>query len=78
MLEKEYWYAVLKDDEDDWYYGNTNLHTAMELAREIGLEAFIAVIDDSNLLHPYCVWYITQSEFKEGMEIREERRRVGS
>ena len=38
MFEKEYWYAVLKDDEDDWYYGNTDLHTAMELAREIGPE----------------------------------------
>ena len=78
MLEKEYWYAVLKDDEDDWYYGNTDLHTAMGLAREIGPEAFIAVNDDSDLLHPYCVRYITQSEFKEGMEIREERRRVSS
>ena len=52
MLEKEYWYAVLKDDEDDWYYGNTDLHTAMELAREIGPEAFIVVIDDSDLLRP--------------------------
>lgn len=78
MVEKEYWYAVLKDDEDDWYYGNTDLHTAMELARGIGPEAFIAVIDDSDLLHPCCVRYITQSEFKEGMKIREERRRVSS
>ena len=75
MSEKNYWYAVLENAEDDWYYGNIDLEEAMRMCRESGPEAFIAVIDDfTDRFHPYCVRYITQSEFENGMEIVEDRR----
>ena len=43
MNEKNYWYAVLENAEDDWYYGNIDLEEAMRMCKESGPEAFIAV-----------------------------------
>ncbi|MBQ8306936.1 MAG: hypothetical protein IJX90_12050 [Blautia sp.] len=64
-LPKNYWYAVLLNAEDDWYYGNEDLMEAMQMAVEAGPEAFVAVIDDSDKLNPKCIRYITQAEFSE-------------
>ena len=75
MGEKNYWYAVLENAEDDWFHGSIDLEEAMRICRESGPEAFIAVIDDfTDRFHPYCVRYITQMEFENGMEIKEDRR----
>ena len=64
-MSKNYWYAVLMNPEDDWYYGNTDLSEAKQQAIDLGPDAFVAVIDDSNKLDPKCVRYITQTQFPE-------------
>ena len=72
MGEKNYWYAVLENEEDDWWRGNTDLEEAKRMCIESGPGAFIAVIDDfTDRFNPYCVRYITQSEFETTVEIEE-------
>ena len=63
MDNKEYWYAVMKDENDDWYYGNTDLETAKRLARELSPTAYLVMIDDSDLLNPVCIKEIHPDEF---------------
>ena len=69
--EKKYWYAVLANEEDDWFYGSLDLEEAMKMTRGLGPEAFIAVIDDTDLRNQKCVRYITQAEFETVVEIEE-------
>lgn len=48
-MEKKIWYAVLRDNEDnDWGYGSFDIEEAKRMARDMGEEAYIAVIDDDD------------------------------
>lgn len=60
-MEKKIWYAVLRDREDnDWGYGSFELDTAKRMARDMGNEAYIAVIDDDD---KFCLDEIQQEDF---------------
>lgn len=57
------WYAVLRDREDnDWGYGSHNRNEAEKMARNMGPDAYIAVIEDGD--DPICVEEISQEEFE--------------
>lgn len=50
------WYAVLKDREDaDWGYGSYDIDEAFEMAKELGGEAYIAVIRERKGYAAECV-----------------------
>lgn len=56
------WYAVERDEDDnDWGYGSYDRGEAVEMARRMGEEARIAVIEMGN--DPVCVEIITQEDF---------------
>lgn len=60
-MEKK-WYAVLRDDEDnDWGYGSENYEEAVEMARKMGPDARIAVINNGK--DPVCEDIIMQEDF---------------
>jgi len=53
------WYAVMKDREDsDWGTGSHDLEEAKRMCRELGSDAYIAVIDGT-----ICIEEITQDQF---------------
>ncbi len=48
------WYAVMKDKKDeDWGTGSYQLENAERMAREIGGEAYVAVIEEG--VNPICI-----------------------
>lgn len=52
-MEKNYWYAVMKDNEDnDWGTGSFDLEEAREMVKAYP-EGYIAVIEEGN--DPICV-----------------------
>lgn len=56
------WYAVMRDrDDQDWGYGSHDLEEAKEMARKMGPDAYIAVINEGN--DAVCVDEIDQDEF---------------
>ena len=55
------WYAVMRRDDQDWGYGNHDLEEAKEMARKMGPDAYIAVINEGN--DAVCVDEIDQDEF---------------
>lgn len=57
------WYAAMRDREDnDWGYGSHNRHEAEKMARNMGPEAYIAVIEDGD--DPICIEEISQEDFE--------------
>ncbi|MBR0341548.1 MAG: hypothetical protein IJH64_04785 [Oscillospiraceae bacterium] len=49
------WYAAMRDhDDNDWGTGSYNLDDAKEMARNMGEDAYIAVIDMSGN-EPMCI-----------------------
>ena len=57
------WYAVKKDrDDTDISKGSRNRAEAEKMARSLGKDAFIAVMDDND--PPVCVEEITQDTFE--------------
>lgn len=62
IKEVSYWYAVMADEEDsDWGYGSKDLNEAKKMCREMGSQAYIAVILEG--VDPICVGRIDQSNF---------------
>lgn len=62
MENKKIWYAVLMDDDDDdWGYGSENRTEAIEMAENIGEDAYIAVIDTTDD-DPLCIAEIRRNE----------------
>lgn len=60
---KKLWYAVMKDEsDDDWGYGSESLEEAKKMAKELGSESYIAVIDVTDD-DPLCVAEIQQGDF---------------
>ena len=56
------WYAAMRDrDDDDWGYGSYDLDEAKKMARDLGEEAYIAVIQEGG--DPVCVEEIMQEDF---------------
>ncbi len=48
-MESKIWYAVMRDREDnDWGYGSFDLEEAKAMARNLGGDAYIVVIDDGD------------------------------
>lgn len=48
-MESKIWYAVMRDREDnDWGYGSFDLEEAKKMARNMGGDAYIVVIDDGD------------------------------
>ena len=61
-MGKKIWYAVLRDEEDnDWGHGSYNYDEAVEMARRMGEDARIAVINDG--ADPICEDIIMQEDF---------------
>ena len=57
------WYAVKKDRNDqDITNGSRDRAEAERMARALGKDAYIAIIDDG--VEPVCVGEITQDEFE--------------
>ena len=57
-----YWYAVMRDrDDDDWGYGSFDLDEAKQMSRKMGIESYIAVIEESD--NSVCVEEIEQADF---------------
>lgn len=62
MNGEKYWYAAMKDrDDTDWGYGSFDLEEAKQMARNLGEEAYIAVIEEGN--DPICIEEIRQEDF---------------
>lgn len=58
------WYAVKKDRNDtDISNGSRDRIEAERMARALGKDAFIAIIDDDGV-SPVCVEEITQDQFE--------------
>ena len=56
------WYAVLRDEDDnDWGTGSYDYDEAVEMAKQYGDDARIAVIDDGD--DPVCLRVIMADEF---------------
>jgi hypothetical protein len=51
-FDSEYWYAVMRDYDDDWGTGSYYLDTAIEMAKEDGAE-MVAVISIGS--DPICI-----------------------
>lgn len=48
-MESKIWYAVMRDrDDNDWGYGSFDLEEAKKMARDLGGDAYIVVIDDGD------------------------------
>ena len=62
-MEKRTWYAVVKDEKDDWYYGSVDLNEAKKMATELGSSYMVKVIDDTDMLNPKCIKTIKQNDF---------------
>ena len=63
-MKLNFWYAVLKDEKDEWWTGSTDLEEAKQMAIENGPNSFIAVIDDfTDHFNPVCIKEIHQDEF---------------
>lgn len=59
---ENYWYAVMRDhDDDDWSYGSFDLDRAKAMAKVLGDDAYIAVIEESK--NSVCIEEIEQWEF---------------
>lgn len=58
--EKKLWYAVQTDSSDAWDNGSLDRAEAERMARELGPDAFLAVIDDD---HGVCLEEIRQEDF---------------
>ena len=62
MTTEKLWYAVERDAEDnDWGTGSYDYKEAVQMARELGPEAQIAVIEEGP--DPICVEVITSENF---------------
>lgn len=60
--ENKMWYAVLRDREDnDWGTGSYDLEEAKQMCKDLGKEAYIAVIEEGN--DPVCIEEIFQDQF---------------
>ena len=58
------WYAVERDSTDnDWGYGSYDLDEAKQMARKMGKEAVIAVIDEDEEYGGECKAVIKQEDF---------------
>lgn len=56
------WYAAMRDHEDDdWGTGSFDLEEAKRMCRNMGQDAYIAVIDDND--DPICIDEIEQADF---------------
>lgn len=56
--EQSEWYAVMRDrDDNDWGFGDFNLEKAKLMARDLGEDAYIAVI-----INGVCVREITRED----------------
>ncbi len=61
-MNENIWYAVEMDAEDnDWGTGSYNYDEAVEIARRMGSDARIAVIEMGN--DPICTEVIMQEDF---------------
>lgn len=61
-MKEKLWYAALKDAEDnEWGFGSYSYEKAVEMAREWGPDARIAVIEEGN--DPICLEIILQEDF---------------
>ncbi len=61
-MDKNLWYAVEMDAEDnDWGTGSYDYAEAVEMARRMGPDAQIAVIEMGS--DPICVGLITTEDF---------------
>lgn len=62
-MENNLWYAVMWDRDDiDWGHGSHDIDEAKVMARRMGEDAYIAVIDESGN-EPMCIDEIEQSDF---------------
>lgn len=53
-MEKKYWYAVMRDNDDaDWGTGSYDLKAAKEMVKEYP-DGYIAIIDEGNE-NPVCI-----------------------
>lgn len=61
-MENKIWYAVEMDAEDnDWGTGSYDYNEAVEIARRMGPDSRIAVIEMGN--DPICTEVIMQEDF---------------
>lgn len=59
-MENKYWYAVMKDrEDDDWGYGSYVLEEAKKMVKTFP-EGYIAIIQEGT--DPVCVGEIYQEE----------------
>ena len=57
------WYAAMRDrEDDDWGTGSYNLDEAKDMARKMGTESYIAVIEESEYDN-VCINEIKQEDF---------------
>ena len=60
-MKEKTWFAVMSDvNDDDWGTGSFDLETAKEMARDMGKDAYIAVIADGR--NHVCIGTITELE----------------
>lgn len=58
-MNNKLWYAVMRDrDDNDWGYGSFDLEEAKAMARNLGGDAYIVVIDDGD--DPIAIDEITE------------------
>ena len=63
MEDKRYWYAVMADENDDWFYGSVDFEEAKQMTKNLSPTAFISVVDYTDLRHQFVVKEIHQNEF---------------
>lgn len=62
-MAKLFWYAVMKDrEDDDWGTGSFSLAEAERMALDYGKDAYIAIIQEAE--DPLCVGEIEQADFE--------------
>ena len=62
MENRKIWYAVLRDEDDnDWGSGSEDRAEALQMAEEIGEDAYVAVIDVTDD-DPLCIDEIRRDE----------------
>lgn len=61
-MENRLWYAVMENREnDDWGTGSYDIAEAKRMCKDLGTDAYIAVIVEGN--NPVCIEEINQDAF---------------